>query len=733
MATQTTTAADAFYKQLGRMYGTYTGGFVAFIVLLAILEQVGVPNKILGYLFVFFTLAVYAIIGVATRTAQISEYYVAGRRVPAFYNGMATGADWMSAASFVGMAGSLFLLGYDGIAWVLGWTGGFVLVSILVGPYLRKFGAYTVPDFLSFRYGGNFARFLGVLVLVCCSFTYVTAQIFGTGIIASRFLGMQFEIAVFAGLVGILLCAMLGGMRAVTWTQIAQYIVLIVAYLTPIVILSTQHYGIPIPELTYGKAIAEITAREQQLVRDGLAVLCTKDACPPGTLRPHIQPFMNYTPLNYFGIIFCMMVGTASLPHILMRYFTTPSVKEARDSVAWSLLFIFLLYFSAPAYAAFSKLEVYTNIIGANIDALKPWIFQWGELGLIQICGKNAASLQAAVDACKAIAGHGGVLRFQDFVINTDVIVLSTPEIAGLPYVISGLVAAGGLAAALSTADGLLLAIANALSHDIYYKMITPLRAGNRNIVVGVIVAVVVLGIYWFLAVPSPVVINWSWMPLGAIQWRWLLLGGLVILGLVVAPFWGAANEVAKRLIVARVLLLLVAVASASLASTRPSDILAMVGWAFSLAMAGNFPALVMGIWWKRATTTGAICGIIAGWGICLFYLVVSRYFPQMGVTYFGMTSLLNPETGQALINVSQIMADPKWLADVPASAANPLANKVGWFDLNNINCGLLGMPLGFLVIYVVSLMGKAPSREMQAFIDEIRKPRGRTVLEEKT
>jgi cation/acetate symporter len=726
MATQTTTtsSADAFYKQLGRMYGTYTGGFVAFVVLLAILEQVGVPNKILGYLFVFFTLAVYAIIGVATRTAQISEYYVAGRRVPAFYNGMATGADWMSAASFVGMAGSLFLLGYDGLAWVLGWTGGFVLVSILVGPYLRKFGAYTVPDFLSFRYGGNFARFLGVIVLVCCSFTYVTAQIYGTGIIASRFLGMQFEIAVFAGLVGILLCAMLGGMRAVTWTQIAQYIVLIVAYLTPIVILSTMHYGIPIPELTYGKAIAEITAREQQLVKDGLAILCTKEACPPGTLRPHIQPFMNYTPLNFFGIIFCMMVGTASLPHILMRYFTTPSVKEARDSVAWSLLFIFLLYFSAPAYAAFSKLEVYTNIIGRDLTTIRPWLFNWGELGLIQICGKNAANLQAVLDACKAIAGHPGVLRFQDFVINTDVIVLSTPEIAGLPYVISGLVAAGGLAAALSTADGLLLAIANALSHDIYYKMITPLQPKSRNIVVGAICAVVVLGILLFLGGPSPAF---------GIPWRWLLLGGLVVLGVVVAPFWGKANEVAKRLIVARVLLLLVAVASAALASTRPSDILAMVGWAFSLAMAGNFPALVMGIWWKRATTTGAICGIIAGWGICLFYLVVSRYFPQMGVTYFGMKSLLNPETGQALINVATIMADPRWIADVPASAANPMANRVGWFDLNNINCGLLGMPLGFLVIYVVSLLGKEPSKEMQAYIDEIRKPRGRTVLEEKT
>ena len=274
MATQTTSAADAFYKQLGRMYGTYTGGFLAFILFLALLEYFGAPNCVLGYLFVFFTLAVYAIIGIATRTAQVSEYYVAGRRVPAFYNGMATGADWMSAASFVAMAGSLFLQGYDGLAWVLGWTGGFVLVSILVGPYLRKFGAYTVPDFLSFRYGGNFARFLGVIVLVCCSFTYVTAQVFGTGIIASRFLGMQFELAVFAGLIGILACAMLGGMRAVTWTQIAQYIVLIVAYLVPIIILSTQHYGIPIPELTYGRAIAEITAREQELieVRPGGAV-----------------------------------------------------------------------------------------------------------------------------------------------------------------------------------------------------------------------------------------------------------------------------------------------------------------------------------------------------------------------------------------------------------------------------------------------------------------------------
>jgi cation/acetate symporter len=657
MATKSAGGSD-FLNNLGRVYGIYTGGFLAFVVLLAVLEQMGVPNKILGYLFVFFTLAVYAIIGVLSRTAQVSEYYVAGRSVPALYNGMATGADWMSAASFVGMAGTLFLLGYDGLAWVLGWTGGFVLVSILIGPYLRKFGAYTVPDFLAFRYGGNFARGLGVVVLVACSFTYVTAQIYGTGLIASRFLGMQFEIAVFAGLVGILVCSMLGGMRAVTWTQVAQYIVLIIAYLTPIVILSTAKYGLPIPQLTYGQAIADITAREQQMLAAGLATVAA--------LKPHIEPFINYTPLNFFAIIMCMMVGTASLPHILMRYFTTPSVREARQSVAWSLLFIFLLYFSAPAYAAFSKLEVYTNIIGRDLTAIRPWLFNWGELGLIQICGKNAGSIDAIVAACKAIAGHPGVVRLQDFVINTDVIVLSTPEIAGLPYVISGLVAAGGLAAALSTADGLLLAIANALSHDVYYKMIDP---------------------------NAPTV---------------------------------------RRLMIARVLLLIVAVVAAATAATKPADILAMVGWAFSLAMAGNFPALVMGVWWKRATATGAVCGIIAGFGLCLFYLVTSRYFPGLGVKYFGMTSLLNPVTGAPLVDIAKAMALPNALESFP-TLAHPLANKVGWFNLTNIACGLLGAPLGFAVIYIVSLLGKAPSAEMQAYVDDIRKPRGRTVLEEKT
>ncbi len=572
-----------FLSNLGKIYGWYTGGFAAFVLVLALLEQLGVPNQIIGYLFVFLTIGVYALIGYLSRTAQVSEYYVAGRRVPAFYNGMATGSDWMSAASFIGMAGTLYALGYDGLAFVLGWTGGYVLVAILLAPYLRKFGAYTVPDFLGARYGGNLARFCGVIVLLSASFTYVVAQIFGTGIIASRFLGISFEVAVFVGLAGILVCSMLGGMRAVTWTQVAQYIILIIAYLIPVVLLSYTLTGVPVPQLMYGEALQQI----EQLI-------ATKPALEGA--KSHITPFTSYDPLNFFGLILCLMVGTASLPHILMRYFTTPSVRDARQSVAWSLFFIFLLYFTAPAYAAFAKLEIFTNVIGAPIASLPDWVGIWSNIGLVNVNDANG----------------DGILQYTELRINNDAIVLATPEIAGLPYVIAGLVAAGGLAAALSTADGLLLAIANALSHDIYYRMVDP----NAN--------------------------------------------------------------TKRRLAVARVLLILVAIVAAYVASTRPAGILAMVAWAFSIAASGLFPALVMGVWWKRTTATGAIAGMIAGYGVCLFYLI--------GTQYYGM----------------------------------PL-----WFGVRNISCGLFGIPAAFIVTIVVSLMTPAPSRAMQDFIDSIRTPRG--------
>ena len=585
-----------FINNLGRIYGTYTGTFIGFVLLLAILEQLGVPNKIIGYLFVFLTIAVYALIGWLSRTAQLSEYYVAGRRVPAFYNGMATGADWMSAASFISMAGGLYLQGYDGLGYVLGWTGGYVLVGVLLAPYLRKFGQFTVPDFLGVRYEGNFARLAGVIVLFSASFTYIVAQTFGIGIITSRFLGISFEVSVFVGLLGILVCSMLGGMRAVTWTQVAQYIILIIAYLTPLVWLSTKKYGIPIPELTYGQALQDIAALESKL----------------GIVKGHIAAFADAKGQfswdkfnNYFALILCLMVGTASLPHILMRYFTTPSVREARLSVGWSIFFIFLLYFTAPAYAAFAKLEVYSNVIGQPIASLPAWVQNWSQVGgMLSIKDANG----------------DGILQLAELTIHQDIIVLSTPEIAGLPYVVSGLVAAGGLAAALSTADGLLLAIANALSHDVYFKMIDKTASTMR------------------------------------------------------------------RLVVARTLLVVVAICGAAVASTRPSGIIQMVAWAFSLAAGGLFAPLVMGIWWKKTTNTAAIVGMLGGFFITLFYLVMTRYYPAEFKAMFG-TNL--------------------------------------WFGIQNISAATFGLPFAFVATWLLSYVTKPPTEEMMRFVDSIRRPKG--------
>jgi cation/acetate symporter len=642
-----------FTSNLGRIYGVYTGGFVAFVVFIGVLERAGVPNHILGYLFVAFTIGVYAAIGIMSRTMQVDEYYVAGRKVPSFYNGMATAADWMSAASFIGMAGTLYLLGYDGLAFILGWTGGYVLVATLIAPYLRKFGCYTVPDFLAFRFGGNAARIAGIVVLMSCSFTYVVAQIVGTGLIGARLLGMSFELAVFVGLVGILVCSMLGGMRAVTWTQVAQYIVLIVAYLIPVIILSTQKFGIPIPQLTYGQVLSEIQTKEAAL---GVSAAAS-----------HVVPFARYDPLNFFALVLCLMVGTASLPHVLMRYFTTPSVREARSSVAWTLLFIFILYFTAPAYAAFAKLEVFENVIGKPLGQLPGWVYTYGKIGLVQICGTNAVDVATITAACGKIAGHTGILQLANFSIQADAIVIATPEIAGLPYVVSGLVAAGGLAAALSTADGLLLAIANALSHDVYARMI------NKN-----------------------------------------------------AP-------VARKLIIARVILVLVALIAAWVASGRPADIVAMVAWAFSLAAAGLFPALVMGIWSKKTTATAAVAGIWAGFLTTLVYLVVTRYFPGFGVNVLGMYSNVHPITGAALVDIAKLKAEQPQIFEQGWVAINhPLASRVGYFNVANISAGLFGMPIGFLTMYIVSKFTTAPTKELQDFIDQIRQPRGATVMAEK-
>jgi len=596
-----------FIDNLPKVYGLYTGGFVVFILLMAVLEQMGLGADTIGILFVAFTVLIYAAIGWLSRTMQVDAYYVAGRQVPAVFNGMATAADWMSGASFVALAGGIYFGGHGYMAFIVGWTGGYVLVASLMAPYLRKFGCYTVPDFIGTRYGGNLARFLAVLVLVIASFTYVTAQINATGTIAARALQIPFEVGVWFGLLGILLCSMLGGMRAVTWTQVAQYIVLIIAYVVPVVWMSNkQGFGL-IPQFVYGDAIMRIGELETAL---GVGA---KPATAVAGLKALTVPYYEAgttfaAKWKFVTLVFCMMAGTASLPHILMRYFTTPSVKAARQSVAWSLFFIFLLYFTAPALATFTKLQLLdptlaTSIIGksiAEVNALD-WVQKWSAVKFLAIADANG----------------DGILQVTEFFMRGDIVVLATPEIAGLPYVISGLVAAGGMAAAMSTADGLLLAIANALSHDLYYKIIDP-KADTKT-----------------------------------------------------------------RLVVARVLLIFIGAAGAFVASLKLTSILGAVAWAFDFAMSDLFFPLVLGIWWKRANRPGAIAGM-----------------------FFGL------------------LAGTLYLYAVRWGGMEP------WLYIDHLRFGVIGAAVSLVAMVVVSLATAEPDEETQRMVDEVRIPKGKTILD---
>ena len=608
-----------FIQNLPKIYGTYTGGFIVFIILMAILEQLGIGADVIGILFVAFTVVIYAAIGYLSRTMQVDAYYVAGREVPPVFNGMATAADWMSGASFVALAGGIYFGGHGYLAFVVGWTGGYVLVNSLLAPYLRKFGCYTVPDFIGTRYGGNLPRFVAVIILFVASFTYVTAQINASGTIAARALHLPFEVGVWFGLLGILLCSMLGGMRAVTWTQVAQYIVLIIAYVVPVIWMSNvQGFGI-IPHFSYGEAVQRIAELEQQL---GVGTAATAQA-PFGGVR--ILTTLHNDPSGgamaswkFITLAICMMTGTASLPHILMRYFTTPSVVAARKSVSWSLLFIFLLYFTAPALATLSKLQVLdptlaTSIIGKSIEEVQnlEWIQNWTDVGFL-----------AVVDSCPVALVDGvcngepdGILQINEFFMRPDIVVLATPEIAGLPYVISGLVAAGGMAAAMSTADGLLLAIANALSHDLYYKIIDP------------------------------------------------------------------SADTKKRLIVARVILIGIGILAALVASLRLTGILGAVAWAFDFAASGLFFPLVLGVWWKRANRQGALAGMIFGFLAGSFYLYYVRFAggePWLGIDHLRFAIIGMPVSLVAMVAVSLATEPPsKEVQDMVEEVRDPTGKTI--------------------------------------------------------
>jgi len=649
-----------FTSKLKKVYSFYTLGFVVFCTLLAIAEQFGLSQSAIGYIFLFATIGLYAGIGFMSRTNDPDNYYVAGRRVPAMFNGMATGADWMSAASFIGLAGGLYFDGFRGLAFVMGWTGGYVLVALLLAPYLRRFGQYTIPDFLGARYGNNFPRLIGIGIAVLCSFTYVVAQIKGVGLITTRLSGVSFEVGVFLGLAGILVCSFLGGMRAVTWTQVSQYIVLIIAYLIPVIWLSVQQTNFPIPQLVYGQQLQKVTDLENKINSDPaeiqvrnivadaklklknvsesyadelskqkeknsahledeatyaehLKILSSGNSKPP---IPHAEPFPGETEddkwaakKNFFALLFCLALGTASLPHILMRYYTTPSVSEARTSVTWSLLFIILLYFTAPALAVLVKFVVYNDIVGITYSAIPAWVEKWSavDTNLLSINDINSDN----------------IIQLAEITIHKDIIVLATPEIAGLPFVVTGMVAAGGLAAALSTSDGLLLSMANSLSHDLYYKMIDP------------------------------------------------------------------SASVSRRVTISKTVLLFVAVGAALVAQQNPADILFLVSAAFSFAAAGFFPALVLGIFWQRTTGIGASLGMLAG-------IVTTFYY--MSITQVWLRSLFY---------------------GVPKET--PVDDK--WFEIDAICAGVFGVPIGFAVIVVVSLITKPPKIEVQELVHKIRYP----------
>ncbi|MCB0211809.1 MAG: cation acetate symporter [Anaerolineae bacterium] len=428
------------------------------------------------YLLVGLSFAGYIYIGYMNRVKDTKGFYVAGQGVPAIANGAATAADWMSAASFISMAGIIAFLGYDGAIYLMGWTGGYVLLALLLAPYLRKFGQYTVPDFVGDRYYSNTARAIAAVAAVFISFTYVAGQMRGVGIVFSRYLQVEIWLGVVIGMVIVAFFAVLGGMKGITWTQVAQYAVLILAYLVPAFALAFIITGIPVPQLalTFGDIIPRLEGLQTEL-----------------GFNSYINS--NRAMIDVLAITIALMAGTAGLPHVIVRFYTVPSVRAARYSAGWALLFIALLYTTAPALAAFAKLNLLETLNGVSVEAVQTepslgWARSWETTGLLSFDDKNGDGVYSMA------AGDTN-----EVTIDRDIIVLATPEVAGLAAPIIAIVAAGGLAAALSTASGLLLVISSSLSHDIYYRLIKPTATEGERLMVGRLVifgAILVAGYF---------------------------------------------------------------------------------------------------------------------------------------------------------------------------------------------------------------------------------------------
>ncbi len=415
--------------------------------------------------FVGISFLLYLYIGWRSRVKDSKGFFVAGQGVPSIANGAATAADWMSAASFISMAGLISFLGYDGSIYLMGWTGGYVLLALLLAPYLRKFGKYTVPDFVGDRYYSQVARLVAVVAAIFVSLTYIAGQMQGVGIVLSRFLQVDITKGVIIGMVIVGFFSVLGGMKGITWTQVAQYFVLIIAYLIPAFVISLQLTGNPIPQLAF--TFSDI-AQNLNGVHESLG------------FGSYTDPFTNKSMLDVLFITIALMVGTAGLPHVIVRFYTVPDVRSARYSAAWALLFIAVLYTTAPALSMFARYNLIDSLNNRTIEEVRKldWVNKWENVELIKFEDKNNdGRLQLTPDE-----------KTNEIDIHRDIIVLSTPEVAQLPPWVIALVAAGGLAAALSTASGLLLVISSSIAHDVYYRMINPGASEAKRVLVGRVV-----------------------------------------------------------------------------------------------------------------------------------------------------------------------------------------------------------------------------------------------------
>lgn len=546
------------------------------------------------WVLVGLTFTLYIGIAIISRANSTKDFYVAGKGVHPIANGLATAADWMSAASFISMAGLISFSGYDGSVYLMGWTGGYVLLALLLAPYLRKFGKFTVPDFIGDRYYSNVARVVAIFCTLIISFTYVAGQMRGVGLVFSRFLEVNINIGVLIGMFIVLFYAVLGGMKGITYTQVAQYCVLIFAFMVPAIFISIQMTGNPIPQLGFGGAGS-----------DGVYLLDKLDGLQR-ELGFHEYTSGMKSKIDVFFITAALMVGTAGLPHVIVRFFTVKKVSDARKSAGWALLFIAILYTTAPAIAVFARINMIETVSNKKYDELPAWFSNWETTGLIDFTDKNNdGRIQYVADASK-----------NELIIDKDIMVLANPEIAHLPNWVIALVAAGGLAAALSTAAGLLLVISSSISHDLIKKIINPKISDNGELIAARLSAVV----------------------------------AVIIAG------WFGINP--------------------------PDFVAATVALAFGLAAASFFPAIVLGIFYKRMNKEGAIAGMVVGILLMLFYMMKFKF------DWFGGGTKSD------------------W-----------------WFDISPEGFGAVAMLINFVVSLIVSSLTKAPPKEVQQIVDNIRIP----------